>query len=152
MSATKFHAHTKPADYGVIFLDSKIITCTRTSVTANSVDTYNYKVVQIWPGQTVTCLHTNSPGHIWTTLYKQGKLQVIRDKFVAGGTCGGGGGAFHRISSWLQEPKQAVLKSLGLGDTRQNGTRRSVLRSRPRNNARSRRGEAFFHTFSHSST
>jgi hypothetical protein len=27
-----------------------------------------YKVVQIWPGQTVTCLHTNSPGHIWTTL------------------------------------------------------------------------------------
>ena len=29
----------------------------------------NYKVVQIWPGQTVTCLHTNRPGHIWTTLY-----------------------------------------------------------------------------------
>jgi hypothetical protein len=28
-----------------------------------------YKVVQIWPGQTVTCWHTNSPGHIWTTLY-----------------------------------------------------------------------------------
>jgi hypothetical protein len=28
-----------------------------------------YKVVQIWPGQTVTCLHTNNPGHIWTTLY-----------------------------------------------------------------------------------
>jgi hypothetical protein len=28
-----------------------------------------YKVVQIWPGQTVTCLHTVSPGHIWTTLY-----------------------------------------------------------------------------------
>ena len=28
-----------------------------------------YKVVQIWPGQTVTCLHTISPGHIWTTLY-----------------------------------------------------------------------------------
>jgi hypothetical protein len=28
-----------------------------------------YKVVQIWPAQTVTCLHTNSPGHIWTTLY-----------------------------------------------------------------------------------
>jgi hypothetical protein len=26
-------------------------------------------VVQIWPGQTVTCLHTISPGHIWTTLY-----------------------------------------------------------------------------------
>ena len=30
---------------------------------------YIYKVVQIWPGQTVTCLHTNRPGHIWTTLY-----------------------------------------------------------------------------------
>ena len=30
-----------------------------------------YKVVQIWLGQTVTCLHTNSPGHIWTTLYIQ---------------------------------------------------------------------------------
>ena len=29
-----------------------------------------YKVVQIWPGQTVTCLHTNRPGHIWTTLYE----------------------------------------------------------------------------------
>jgi hypothetical protein len=28
-----------------------------------------YKVVQIWPGQTVTCLHTISPSHIWTTLY-----------------------------------------------------------------------------------
>ena len=28
-----------------------------------------YKVVQIWPGQTVICLHTISPGHIWTTLY-----------------------------------------------------------------------------------
>jgi hypothetical protein len=28
-----------------------------------------YKVVQIWPGQTMTCLHTISPGHIWTTLY-----------------------------------------------------------------------------------
>jgi hypothetical protein len=35
---------------------------TRTSCT-------KYKVVQIWPGQTVTCLHTNSHGHIWTTLY-----------------------------------------------------------------------------------
>jgi hypothetical protein len=28
-----------------------------------------YKVVHIWPGQTVTCWHTISPGHIWTTLY-----------------------------------------------------------------------------------
>jgi hypothetical protein len=32
---------------------------------------WNYKVVQIWPGQTVTCLHTNRPGHIWTTLYSR---------------------------------------------------------------------------------
>ena len=31
--------------------------------------TIKYKVVQIWPGQTVTCLRTNRPGHIWTTLY-----------------------------------------------------------------------------------
>jgi hypothetical protein len=30
-----------------------------------------YKMVQIWPGQTVTSLHTNSRGHIWTTLYFQ---------------------------------------------------------------------------------
>jgi hypothetical protein len=29
-----------------------------------------YKVVQIRPGQTVTCLHTNNPSHIWTTLYQ----------------------------------------------------------------------------------
>jgi hypothetical protein len=34
-----------------------------------SVLRYTYKVVQIWPEQTMTCLHTNSPGHIWTTLY-----------------------------------------------------------------------------------
>jgi hypothetical protein len=26
-------------------------------------------VVQIWLGHTVTCLHTNSPSRIWTTLY-----------------------------------------------------------------------------------
>jgi uncharacterized membrane protein len=32
-------------------------------------DILTYKVVQIWPGQTVTCSHTISPGHIWTTLY-----------------------------------------------------------------------------------
>jgi hypothetical protein len=29
-----------------------------------SKSSYRYKVVQIRPGQTVTCLHTNSPGHI----------------------------------------------------------------------------------------
>jgi hypothetical protein len=32
-------------------------------------DRQKYRVVQIWPGQTVTSLHTISPGHIWTTLY-----------------------------------------------------------------------------------
>jgi hypothetical protein len=37
-----------------------------------------YKVVQIWPGQTLTCLHTNSPGHIWTTLYiKTAKMSQV---------------------------------------------------------------------------
>ena len=28
-----------------------------------------YKVVHIWPGLITACLHTISPGHIWTTLY-----------------------------------------------------------------------------------
>jgi hypothetical protein len=37
-----------------------------------------YKVVQIWPGQTVTCLHIISPGHIWTTLYKKLFLNNLR--------------------------------------------------------------------------
>jgi hypothetical protein len=32
---------------------------------------FMYKVVQIWPGQTVTSLQTISPGHIWTTLYNR---------------------------------------------------------------------------------
>jgi hypothetical protein len=40
------------------------------------VTNYIYKVVQIWPGQTVTCLHTNSPGHIWTTLYIQYTVNI----------------------------------------------------------------------------
>jgi len=30
--------------------------------------TFEYKVVQIWPGLIVYSLHTKSPGHIWTTL------------------------------------------------------------------------------------
>ena len=41
------------------------------NVSASNKDSFQcqrYKVVQIWPGQTVNCLHTNSPGHIWTTL------------------------------------------------------------------------------------
>jgi hypothetical protein len=36
-----------------------------------------YKVVQIWPGQTVTCLHTNRPGYIWTTLYLGGYISWV---------------------------------------------------------------------------
>jgi hypothetical protein len=36
-----------------------------------------YKVVQIWPGQTVTCLHTNRPGHIWITLYSTKQLELM---------------------------------------------------------------------------
>jgi hypothetical protein len=39
----------------------------KTQIQINNI--LEYKVVQIWPGQTVTCLHTNSPGPIWTTLY-----------------------------------------------------------------------------------
>jgi hypothetical protein len=37
--------------------------------------TRKYKVVQIWPGQTVTCLHKISPGRIWTTLYINTKFK-----------------------------------------------------------------------------
>ena len=37
-----------------------------------------YRVVQIWPGQTVTCLHTDRPGHIWTTLYVNGHYSFRR--------------------------------------------------------------------------
>jgi hypothetical protein len=37
----------------------------------------NYMVVQIWPGQTVTSLHTISPGHIWTTLYYASGMFVL---------------------------------------------------------------------------
>jgi hypothetical protein len=48
-----------------------------------------YKVVLIWPRQTVTCLHTISPGHIWTTLYYgrqqttlygKGRKQITRNE------------------------------------------------------------------------
>jgi hypothetical protein len=39
-----------------------------------------YKVVQIWPGQNVTCLHTNNPGHIWTTLYHIWYIYILTTK------------------------------------------------------------------------
>ena len=44
---------------------------------ASTLLLHKYKVVQIWPGQTVACLHTNSPGHIWTTLYFN-QFNIIR--------------------------------------------------------------------------
>jgi hypothetical protein len=50
-----------------------------------------YKVVQIWPGQTVTCLHTISPGHIWTTLYFTGRSRWpygLRHRSAAAGLLG----------------------------------------------------------------
>jgi hypothetical protein len=40
------------------------------------------KVVQIWPGKTVTCLHTSRPGHIWITLYIE-KI-AVNDQGVIG--------------------------------------------------------------------
>jgi hypothetical protein len=39
-------------------------------------------VFQIWPGQIVTCLHTNRPGHIWTTFYFLGKIQVLFAQYI----------------------------------------------------------------------
>jgi hypothetical protein len=30
-------------------------------------------------GQTVTCLHTNSPGHIWTILYIEDGINFLLD-------------------------------------------------------------------------
>jgi hypothetical protein len=48
-----------------------------------SVLRHIYKVVQMWPGQTVTCLHTNSPGHIWTTLYTA-CLVLAREEWIPG--------------------------------------------------------------------
>ena len=44
-----------------------------------------YKVVQIWPGQTVTCLHTNRPSHIWTTLYYSYRVPDQHPNLVRGG-------------------------------------------------------------------
>jgi hypothetical protein len=38
-------------------------------------------VVQIWPEQTVTCLQTISPGHIWTTLYLKYQSQTRASTF-----------------------------------------------------------------------
>ena len=41
----------------------------------STVQAMMYTVVQIWPGQTVICFHTNRPGHIWTTLYTTVKVR-----------------------------------------------------------------------------
>jgi hypothetical protein len=46
--------------FRIFFVFSELHSCTEEAL---------YKVFQIWLGQTVTCLHTNSPSHIWTTLY-----------------------------------------------------------------------------------
>jgi hypothetical protein len=47
-------------------------------------NTCKYKVVQILPGQTVTCIHTNRPGHIWTTLYISQHLSYFSILFIYG--------------------------------------------------------------------
>jgi hypothetical protein len=54
-----------------MFISKKLssMTSDETVFLITVVWSHKYKVVQIWPGQTVTCLHTISPGHIWTTLY-----------------------------------------------------------------------------------
>jgi hypothetical protein len=39
-----------------------------------------YEVVQIWSGQTVTCLHTNRPGHLWTTFIYFPRQQLLCER------------------------------------------------------------------------
>ena len=92
MSATKFHTHrkqiliftflnSKPEDKRILhrlIATFRLFHPLKRFVTHRHVpfcpafwspDMTIYKVVQIWPRQTVTCLHTNRPGHIWTTCY-----------------------------------------------------------------------------------
>jgi hypothetical protein len=47
----------------------RLVACWISNATRAQAHIQKYKVVQIWPVQTVTCLHTDRPGHIWTTLY-----------------------------------------------------------------------------------
>jgi hypothetical protein len=75
------NARARVCVWGAVVKLCSFLTVHSTVVNINKTDTEarsrlllpwksnKYKVVQIWPGQTVTCLHTNSPGHIWTTLY-----------------------------------------------------------------------------------
>jgi hypothetical protein len=56
----------------------------------------NYKVVQIWPGQTVTYLHTNRPGYIWTTLYHVYLFPILKTG---------------NQNLWCGEPKELTLNS-----------------------------------------
>jgi hypothetical protein len=44
----------------------------------NPTAVHIYKVVQIWPGHTVTCSQTNRPGHICTTLYHIVTYRIIK--------------------------------------------------------------------------
>jgi hypothetical protein len=88
MWATKFHTHrkqiliftflkSKPEDKRILhrlIATFRLFHRLKRFVTHRHVPFWSpdmtiYKVVQIWPRQTVTCLHTNRPGHIWTTLY-----------------------------------------------------------------------------------
>jgi hypothetical protein len=55
--------------YWVYFMLLRKRSCLKLKPSYKNRTGYIYKVVQIWPAQTVTCLHTNGPGNIWTTLY-----------------------------------------------------------------------------------
>jgi hypothetical protein len=63
---TSAQAHARPR---ALAPPTKTHTRTHARMHTHVCPIYIHKVVQIWPGQTVTCLHTNRPGHIWTTLY-----------------------------------------------------------------------------------
>ena len=87
-----------------------------------------YKVVQIWPGQTVTCLHTNSPGHIWTTLYLYCYYTVI---FVHCPTAcvsisSKPPSAIHYWQSFFSSSGTTAQRGLGLLSTRDRARRRDL--------------------------
>jgi hypothetical protein len=67
-----------------------------------------YKVVQIWPGQTVTYLHTNSPGHIWTTLYKEVLFPEALSGHARLRTCG----QTHRFLGSFAKLRKATIRCI----------------------------------------